>query len=148
MKHVKIDTRLKNQIFVGNGSLLVPNFFAKCSLGNLRDSPPSLTVKCRRTPLNQAFYGFFNELMQLYIITLLFCNWERKYNHMPEFSRILIEEYCMNHPKTKKSKFLWKMVQMSYDIECEAEEWEMLYLDQLISRENLPHPLSPYHLMI
>ena len=57
---------------------------------------------------------------------------------MPEYSRILIEEYCMNHPKTKKSKFLWKMVQMSYDIECEAEDWEILYLEQLLSRERNP----------
>ena len=37
MKRVKIDTRLKNLIFVGNGSLLVPDFFVLPSLGNLRD---------------------------------------------------------------------------------------------------------------
>ena len=25
---------------------------------------------------------------------------------MEEYSRIIIEEYCMNHPKTKKADFL------------------------------------------
>ena len=34
---------------------------------------------------------------------------------MDEYSRIIIEEYCMNHPKTKKADFLWEMVHMSYD---------------------------------
>ena len=27
---------------------------------------------------------------------------------------------------------------MSYDIDCEAEDWEILYLEQLISRERNP----------
>lgn len=54
---------------------------------------------------------------------------------MPEYSRILIEEYCMSHQKTKKSVFLWDMVQKSYDIAYEPEDCEILYLEQLISRE-------------
>lgn len=54
---------------------------------------------------------------------------------MPERSRMLIEQYCMEHPKTKKSKFLWEMVQLSYDIDCEIYDPEFLYLEQLISRE-------------
>ena len=37
------------------------------------------------------------------------------WNKMPEYSRILIEEYCMSHSQTKKTKFLWDMVQKSYD---------------------------------
>lgn len=57
---------------------------------------------------------------------------------MPEYSRILIEQYCMEHPKTKKAKFLWKMVQMSYDIACEINDLDLLYLEQLISRERNP----------
>lgn len=54
---------------------------------------------------------------------------------MPEYSRILIEEYCMSHSKTKKATFLWDMVQKSYDIAYEPEDWELLYLEELISRE-------------
>ena len=54
---------------------------------------------------------------------------------MPEYSRILIEEYCMSHSKTKKATFLWDMVQKSYDIAYEPEDCELLYLDELISRE-------------
>lgn len=54
---------------------------------------------------------------------------------MPEYSRILIEEYCMSHSKTKKATFLWDMVQKSYDIAYEPEDCELLYLEELISRE-------------
>ena len=57
---------------------------------------------------------------------------------MPEYSRMLIEEYCMEHPKTKKTKFLWEMVLRSYDIACDVEDYELLYLEQLISRERNP----------
>ena len=54
---------------------------------------------------------------------------------MPEYSRILIEEYCMSHSKTKKATFLWDMVQKSYDIAYEPEDCDLLYLEELISRE-------------
>lgn len=54
---------------------------------------------------------------------------------MQEYSRILIEEYCMSHSKTKKATFLWDMVQKSYDIAYEPEDCEILYLEELISRE-------------
>ena len=47
---------------------------------------------------------------------------------MDEYSRIIIEEYCMNHPKTKKADFLWEMVHMSYDITCEPEPWQLMHL--------------------
>ena len=57
---------------------------------------------------------------------------------MPEYSRILIEQYCMDHSKTKKAKFLWEMVQMSYNIDCEIDDPDLLYLEQLISREKNP----------
>ena len=63
---------------------------------------------------------------------------ERMWNKMPEYSRILIEEYCMSNSQTKKTKFLWDMVQKSYDIEYEPEDCEILYLEQLISRERNP----------
>ena len=54
---------------------------------------------------------------------------------MDEYSRIIIEEYCMNHPKTKKAVFLWEMVHMSYDVACEPAPWQLMQLSQLISRE-------------
>ncbi len=54
---------------------------------------------------------------------------------MPEYSRILIEEYCMNHPETKKTVFLADMVRKSYDMTYDPEDCEILYLEQLISRE-------------
>ncbi|MBQ2983153.1 MAG: hypothetical protein IJD58_13725 [Lachnospiraceae bacterium] len=57
---------------------------------------------------------------------------------MPEYSRMLIEEYCMEHSQTKKTKFLWDMVQKSYDIEFEPEDCELLYLEQLILKERNP----------
>ena len=57
---------------------------------------------------------------------------------MDEYSRIIIEEYCMNHPKTKKADFLWKLVHMSYDVACEPASWQLMHLSQLISRERNP----------
>lgn len=57
---------------------------------------------------------------------------------MPEYSRILIEQYCMKHSETKKAKFLWEIVQMSYDLDCEIDNPDLLYLEQLISREKNP----------
>lgn len=57
---------------------------------------------------------------------------------MEEYSRIIIEEYCMNHPKTKKADFLWEMVHMSYDVACEPDPWQLMRLSQLISRERNP----------
>lgn len=45
---------------------------------------------------------------------------------MDEYSRIIIEEYCMNHPKTKKADFLWELVHMSYDVACELAPWQLM----------------------
>jgi len=57
---------------------------------------------------------------------------------MTEYARITIEEYCATSRKSKKSAFLWDMVKKSYDIAYLPEEHEMLYLEQLISREKDP----------
>lgn len=54
---------------------------------------------------------------------------------MQEYSRILIEQYCMTHRNTKKSKFLWDLVDLSYTMECEPEEWEALKLERYINQE-------------
>jgi len=60
------------------------------------------------------------------------------WNKMQEYSRIIIEEYCRTHRKTKKAAFLWDLLDLSYTMECEPEEWEMIELEKLISREKNP----------
>ena len=57
---------------------------------------------------------------------------------MYEYSRILIEEYCKSHKKTKKAALLWDLVELSYDMECEPEEYEMIELSKIIAREKNP----------
>ena len=57
---------------------------------------------------------------------------------MQEYSRIIIEEYCRTHSKTKKAALLWDLVELSYTMECEPEEEEMLQLSRLIAREKNP----------
>lgn len=57
---------------------------------------------------------------------------------MREYSRILIEEYCRTHPRTKKASLLYDLVQLSYTMECEPEEWEMIELERIIYREKNP----------
>lgn len=44
----------------------------------------------------------------------------------------------MTHRKTKKSQFLWNFVELSYNIECEPEEWETLQLERYINHERNP----------
>lgn len=57
---------------------------------------------------------------------------------MNEYSRIIIEEYCITHRKTKKSAFLWELLELSYTMECELEDWEAIRLERYISRERNP----------
>lgn len=57
---------------------------------------------------------------------------------MSEYSRILIEQYCLTHRTTKKSSFLWNLLELSYSLEREPEDWEALKLEQYISREKNP----------
>ena len=54
---------------------------------------------------------------------------------MYEYSRIVIEEYCHTHPKTKKAKFLWDLLELSYSMECEPEDWEGIQLEHYIEQE-------------
>ena len=44
----------------------------------------------------------------------------------------------MTHRNTKKSKFLWDLVDLSYTMECELEEWEALQLERYINQERNP----------
>lgn len=57
---------------------------------------------------------------------------------MREYSRTVIEDYCMTNPGTKKSRFLWDLVELSYTMECEPEDWEGAELERYISREKDP----------
>lgn len=57
---------------------------------------------------------------------------------MNEYSRIIIEEYCITHRKTKKSAFLRELLELSYTMECEPEDWEAIQLERYISRERNP----------
>lgn len=43
---------------------------------------------------------------------------------MREYSGTVIEDYCLTHQGTKKSRFLWGLVELSYTMECGPEGWE------------------------
>ncbi|MEO2262922.1 hypothetical protein [Dorea sp. YH-dor228] len=51
---------------------------------------------------------------------------------MDEYSRIIIEEYCMNH-NSAKSKRLYNLVQKSYDINAEFTEGDGLFIEKVIA---------------
>lgn len=55
---------------------------------------------------------------------------------MNEYSRIVIEEYCMTH-NTQKSTRLFRLVQMSYDLSAEGSDADACYLESVISREKI-----------
>lgn len=57
---------------------------------------------------------------------------------MNEYSRIILEEYCMAHSNTKKSKFIRELVEMSYDVCCMPEDWQAVQLEEYIERERNP----------
>lgn len=54
---------------------------------------------------------------------------------MDEYSRILIEEYCRDHKRTKKSSFLSNLLESSYTMGCGLGDYEALKLEQYIYRE-------------
>lgn len=53
---------------------------------------------------------------------------------MDEYSRILIEEYCMNHTSAK-SRRLWKLVQKSYDLCAEYTDSDGIFIEKVIEQE-------------
>ena len=55
---------------------------------------------------------------------------------MDEYSRILIEEYCVNHSRTKKAKLLSRLVKMSYCMDSEPGDSDMIQLEELIEVED------------
>ena len=54
---------------------------------------------------------------------------------MQEYSRILIEEYCVYHPRTKKAKLLSRLVKLSYYMDSEPSDADMVQLEELIEVE-------------
>lgn len=57
---------------------------------------------------------------------------------MDEYSRILIEEYCTNNSKTKKAKILSRLVKLSYYMDSEPSDSDMIQLEELIEVEDNP----------
>ena len=56
---------------------------------------------------------------------------------MQEYSRILIEEYCMEHDSAK-SRRLQKLVELSYDLSAEGRDADALFLERAIEQEKDP----------
>ena len=56
---------------------------------------------------------------------------------MNEYSRIVIENYCMTH-NSAKSRRLQALVELSYDIAAEGTDNDAIYLERAISREKDP----------
>ena len=55
---------------------------------------------------------------------------------MDEYSRILIEKYCREHPKTKKARLLSQLIEMSYDLSCEPTDSDAIELERIIEDEH------------
>ncbi len=53
---------------------------------------------------------------------------------MQEYSRILIEDYCMSHDSAK-SRRLEKLVKMSYDMYAEGTDSDAVFLEKAINQE-------------
>ena len=62
------------------------------------------------------------------------CLSEGRRDKVDEYSRIIIEEYCMNH-NSAKSKRLYKLMQKSYDINAEFTEGDGLFIEKVIAQE-------------
>ena len=56
---------------------------------------------------------------------------------MNEYSRIVIEDYCMTH-NSAKSRRLQALVELSYDPAAEGTDNDAIYLERAISREMDP----------
>lgn len=56
---------------------------------------------------------------------------------MQEYSRILIEDYCMTHDSAK-SRRLEKLVKMSYDMYADGTDEDAIFLAKTIRQERNP----------
>jgi hypothetical protein len=53
---------------------------------------------------------------------------------MEEYSRVVIEQYCMSH-KSKKSRRLQELLDMSYNMESEPDDCDAIFLEKVIDSE-------------
>lgn len=56
---------------------------------------------------------------------------------MQEYSRILIEDYCMKHDSVK-SRRLERLVKMSYDMYADGTDEDAIFLAKTIRQERNP----------
>ncbi len=56
---------------------------------------------------------------------------------MNEYSRILIEQYCMDH-NSKKSRHLWALLDLSYGMAIEPADADAIFLEKIIHSEKNP----------
>ena len=56
---------------------------------------------------------------------------------MNEYSRILIEQYCMEY-NSRKGRRLARLVDMSYNIEAVASDSDAIFLEAVIEQEQNP----------
>lgn len=56
---------------------------------------------------------------------------------MQEYSKILIEDYCMKHDSAKNRR-LERLVKMSYDMYADGTDEDAIYLAKTIRRERNP----------
>ena len=57
---------------------------------------------------------------------------------MDEYSRILIENYCREHPRSKKTRILSQLMEISYDFACEPSDFDAIELEKIIEDERDP----------
>ena len=53
---------------------------------------------------------------------------------MQDYSRILIERYCMEH-NSAKSRRLQKLVEMTYDLSAVGTDSDAIFLEKVIAQE-------------
>ncbi|MCD7833065.1 MAG: hypothetical protein LUH00_03595 [Lachnospiraceae bacterium] len=53
---------------------------------------------------------------------------------MEEYSRIVIEEYCMTH-RSKRRDYIWYLLGLSYSLEALPTDEDALFLEKAIKNE-------------
>lgn len=56
---------------------------------------------------------------------------------MHELSRIILEDYCRTH-NSQKSRRIARLVELSYDVGCEASDADAIFLENAIRTERDP----------
>lgn len=56
---------------------------------------------------------------------------------MYEYSRIIIEQYCMTH-RSKRRDYIWDLLELSYSMETEPTDADAVFLEKAIRNEKNP----------